>query len=159
MNALISARLTISPYGSTFWANTVAILLSVTKPALSMLVILPLESKVIFCTNWSIRLLVWLIADECSSTVPFRLLVAVTRLSIFSAVTWKLPSCLSKPPSTLVTLCVISLMDCWNSLKVPPEPSPTIPLIESTSIFKVEYLPVISVTLAEIPLTVWVSFE
>ena len=65
----------------------VAILLSVTKPALSILVMLPLESKVIFCTNWSIRLAVWLMAEVCCSTVPFRLFVAVTILSIFSAVT------------------------------------------------------------------------
>lgn len=69
----------------------VAILLSVTKPALSILVMLPLESKVIFCTNWSIRLAVWLMAEVCCSTVPFRLFVALTMLSIFSAVTWKPP--------------------------------------------------------------------
>ena len=98
MKKLSSARFT-SPVSVTCSANKEAKLEVMTRPALLILVMLPSSSKLTFSTSWFIRSLVWVIADECRSTTPCRLLVALTMPSIFSAVTWKLERCFSSLPS------------------------------------------------------------
>ena len=98
MKKLSSARFT-SPVSVTCSANKEAKLEVMTRPALLILVMLPSSSKLTFSTSWFIRSLVWVIADECRSTTPCRLLVALTIPSIFSAVTWKLERCFSSLPS------------------------------------------------------------